>query len=81
MFSESELIARRDAEMVRRTRELSIKGVIFCGLKRKEKRALKANCVAHSKEKVETGRYKSPYELFEQNKFVLIKLLTVLFKL
>ena len=50
MFSELVLTARRDADMVRRTRELSIKGVNFCELKKNEKRALKANWVAHSRE-------------------------------
>ena len=50
MFSESVLTARRDADMVRRTRELSIKGVNFCELKKNEKMALKANWVAHSRE-------------------------------
>ncbi|KAM1688960.1 hypothetical protein ACFX2K_036768 [Malus domestica] len=46
--------------MVRRTRELTIKGVNFCELRQNEKKALKANCDAQMSEKVETGRYKSP---------------------
>lgn len=48
--------------MVRRTRELTIKGVNFCELRQTEKKALKANCDAQMSEKVETGRYKSPIE-------------------
>lgn len=61
-FSESELTARREAEMVSKITELSIKGENFWELRKKEKTALKANCVAQSSEYVETGRYKRPYE-------------------
>lgn len=49
-FSESALTARREAEMVRRKRELNIKGVNFCELKKKENKALKANWVAQRRE-------------------------------
>lgn len=61
-LSESELTAISEAEIVRINKELIIKEVNFCELNRNEKRALNANCVAQSKEYVETGRYKRPYE-------------------
>lgn len=43
VFSESALTARRAAEMVRRIRELSMRGVNFWELRKKEKTALKAS--------------------------------------
>lgn len=42
-FSESALTARREAEAVRRIRELSTNGDNFCELRKKEKSALKAS--------------------------------------
>ena len=48
--------------MVRRTRELIIKGVNFCEFRRREKKALKVNWDAQISEKVDTGRCKSPIE-------------------
>ena len=52
--------------MVRRTRELIIKGVNFCEFIRKEKKALKVNWDAQISAKVDTkvdiGRCKSPTE-------------------
>ena len=48
--SESEWTARREADMVRRTRELSVSMVNFWELRKKEKRALKANWVAQRRE-------------------------------
>ena len=47
---------------MRRIRELVIKKVNFCELRKKEKRALKPNWDAQMREKVETGRYDVPYE-------------------
>jgi len=47
---------------VRRTRELIIKGVNFCELRRKEKKALKVNWDAQIRANVDTGRYESPIE-------------------
>lgn len=48
--------------MVRRIKELIIKGVNFCELKMNEKKALKTNWEAQISEKVDTGRYESPIE-------------------
>src|ERR1044072_10045771 len=47
---ESELIARREADMVRRTTELNMNAVNFWEFRKKENTALKANWVAHSRE-------------------------------
>lgn len=53
----------RVEERVRRTMELITKGVNFWELMNNENKALKANCVeAQMREKMETGRYKSPTE-------------------
>lgn len=43
VLSEAELTARREAEMVRRVMELSIRGENFWEFRKKEKTALKAN--------------------------------------
>jgi hypothetical protein len=50
--SEEESVSktRRIEDMVRRTRELSMKGVNFCELRKNEKKALKANCDAQMRE-------------------------------
>lgn len=48
------------AEIVRRKREFRIKGLKFCALRKKVKKALKASWVALRRENVETGRYNSP---------------------
>ena len=67
-FSEEGSVSktRRMEDIVRRTRELTIKGVNFCELRKKEKKALKANCDAQMREKVDTGRYFSPVEYKKQ---------------
>ena len=56
VFSESVLTTRRAEETVRRNKELTIKGVNFCELRKYEKKAVKANCEAKMREKVETGK-------------------------
>ena len=54
------LNTRRVEEVVRRTRELIMKGVSFWELRKKEKRVLKPHWLANMREKVEPGRYKRP---------------------
>ena len=50
----------RVEETVRRTKELTMKGVNFWELKKYEKRALKPNWLAQMREYVETGTYNNP---------------------
>lgn len=58
----SEWNTRSTEEAVRSTAELRIKGVNFCELRKKEKKAVKPNWDAWMRVKVDTGRYKSPTE-------------------
>lgn len=50
VLSEPAWIARSDAEMVRRNKELRIRAVNFWELRKNEKTALKPNWVAHRRE-------------------------------